>query len=237
MIQTEILMIPVLFLPGLLCDADLWRSQIDGLSDIVAPSIADLTLDDSITDMAARALTSAPPRFALVALSMGGYVAFEILRQAPDRVIRLALLDTSAAPDTSERSQARHNAIKSLEMGKFRGVTSKLLPLLLHPENIDSPVALKVKAMAERVGGAAFVRQQRAILSRLDSRPTLKHIDVPTLVAVGAEDLITPPSQAAEIQSNISGAQMHVFKDCGHLPALEKPEETTDLLSGWLRSA
>lgn len=149
---------PVVFLPGLLCDATLWRAQVDELADCVAPMVADLKIDDSIAAMARRTLAAAPASFALAGLSMGGYVALEIMRQAPERVTRLALLDTSAAADTTERARDRHAAIESLKLGRLLGVTDRLLPQLIHPRHIDGPVAEQVKAMAARVGGEAFIR-------------------------------------------------------------------------------
>ena len=225
---------PVVFLPGLLCDATLWHAQVDRLADRVAPMVADLTLDASVADMARRTLAAAPPTFALAGLSMGGYVAFEIMRQAPERVTRLALLDTSAAPDTDDRARDRRAAIESLTLGRFLGVTDRLLPQLVHARHLDGPVAEQVKAMAARVGGPAFIRQQQAILGRPDSRPMLGAITVPTLVAVGDADVLTPPEDSAEIHAGIPGAALHVFADCGHLPALEQPEETTRLLRDWL---
>ena len=125
---------PLLFLPGLLCDHQLWGHQIDSLSDIADMTVADLTQDDSMTDMAARALEGAPPTFALAGLSMGGYVAQEILRQAPERVTRLALVDTSPYADTNEQSERRKGFIEQVKQGQFRGVTSRLLPMLIQPK-------------------------------------------------------------------------------------------------------
>jgi pimeloyl-ACP methyl ester carboxylesterase len=227
-------LIPTVFLPGLLCDAMIWRSQIDALSDVVAPFVADLTLDDSITAMARRVLASAPPRFALVALSMGGYVALEIVRQAPERVTRLALIDTSARADTPERAAQRAAGMASLERGRFVGITRTLLDTLVHPEKTSGAVADALRAMAMRVGGPAFLRQQRAILNRPDSREDLPHIRVPTLVSVGDGDMITPVQDASEMASLIPGASLHIFARCGHLPAVELPDETSQLLRRWL---
>ena len=225
---------PLLFLPGLLCDARLWRDQVAGLADVADARVADLTLDDSLAAMARRALDGAPERFALAALSMGGYVAFEILRQAPERVTRLALLATSAAPDSPDRAARRRAAMKSLASGRFMGVTRRLLPQLIHPERVATPLGDEVRAMAERVGGAAFLRQQTAILGRPDSRPMLASIAVPTLVAVGVADVLTPVAESRAMFRAIPGASLHVFGRCGHLPAMERPEKTTALLRGWL---
>ncbi len=227
---------PLILLPGLLCDAALWRAQIDALADVAAASVADLTLDDTVGGMAGRVLAAAPPSFALAGLSMGGYVAFEIMRRAPERVTRLALFDTSAAPDTDKRAAQRRRLVESLKVGRFRGVTRRMLPELLHPSHVDGPVGEAVMAMAERVGADAYRRQQHAILSRPDSRPLLPAVSVPTLVAVGDGDRVTPIAKAREIHAGIAGSALHLFEDCGHLPALEKPEETSALLREWLAS-
>lgn len=224
----------LLLLPGLLNDAQLWTAQIDALDDIAQCHVADLTRDDSVAAMATRALVNAPPRFALAALSMGGYVAFEILRQAPERVTRLALLDTSATPDTSDRAAQRRAAMDSLRLGRFMGVTGRLLPQLVHPAHVDGAVGTAVRAMAARVGGDAFLRQQQAILDRPDSTPLLPMIAVPTLVAVGDSDRLTPPSDAHLMRDCIPNAAFHCFPECGHLPPMEAPEETSLVLRRWL---
>lgn len=229
-------LLPTVFLPGLLCDAGLWRPQIDALAGVVAPMVADLTLDSDIPAMARRVLASAPARFALVALSMGGYVALEILRQAPERVTRLALLDTSARPDTPERAEVRRAGMASLERGRFVGITRSLLETLVHPAHTRGPVADALRTMAARVGSAAFLRQQRAILGRIDSRADLAEIRVPTLVAVGDADQVTPLRDAEEMAGLIPNARLHVFRGCGHLPALELPDETSALLLDWLKT-
>lgn len=229
---------PTLFLPGLLCDATLWRPVIDQLADRIAPNVADLTLDSSVTEMAARTLAAAPPRFALVALSMGGYVAFEILRQAPERVTRLALFSTSAGSDSAARVAQRQRGIDSLKTGRFVGVTSRLLPQLVHPQHIGDEVGETVKTMAKRVGGEAFIRQQQAIITRPDSHATLTGITVPTAMIVGADDVLTPPREAEAIHAAIAGSTLDILPDCGHLPALERPEDSAAILRQWLdRSA
>ncbi len=228
---------PLVLLPGLLCDARLWREQALALHDVADIQVADLTLDDSVSAMAARVLAAAPQRFALGGLSMGGYVAFEILRQAPERVTRLALFSTSAAPDSPQRAEQRRRAMAALSVGRFLGVTQQMMPQLLPASRLSDPLAGEVKAMAGRVGGEAFLRQQQAILGRPDSRPDLAGVRVPTLVAVGDLDRLTPPAEAQAIHEGIAGSTLHVFADCGHLPAMERPDETTALLRAWLAEA
>jgi pimeloyl-ACP methyl ester carboxylesterase len=226
----------LLLLPGLLCDARLWRDQVAAFAPGRRCVVADLTHDDTLPAMAARALAAVPPdaRLAVCGLSMGGYVAFEILRQVPGRVDRLALFDTSARPDTPEQTRRRRALLALSESGMFRGVTPRLLPQLLHPDHLKGQLADDVMAMAERVGRAAFHRQQRAIMHRPDSRPMLPGIAVPTLVAVGEGDVLTPPELAEEMAGLIPGARLARIAGAGHLPTMEKPEAANALLADWL---
>lgn len=225
---------PLLLLPGLLCDAGLWAPQAEALADVAEVQVADLTQDDRVEAMAARVLARAPARFALAGLSMGGYVAFEILRQAPERVSRLALLDTTAAPDSPERALQRRRSLAILTRGRFLGVTQQLLPTLVHPRHVLGPVGEAVQAMARRVGPEAYRRQQTAILHRPDSRPLLPMLTQPTLVLGGADDALTPPAVVQALAEQIPGAQLHTLPDCGHLPTLEQPEATSALMRRWL---
>ena len=228
---------PVVFLPGLLCDQGLWRHQVRALADISAPMVADLTLDASVEAMARRTLAAAPPRFSLVGLSMGGYVALEIMRQAPERVRRLALVDTSARNDSPERIAQRQLGIDSLRHGKFVGITRKLLGDLVHSSHLEDHVAAEMRAMALRVGGEAFLRQQEAIMNRPDSRPGLSGVSVETMIVVGEDDRVTPVEHAEEMQAAIPGAALHVIPNCGHMPALEEPELLGEMLRDWLSGA
>ena len=232
--QVPMSRIPLVFLPGLICDAALWQQQADALSDIADATIADLTHAISIAEMADQVLASAPPQFALAGLSMGGYVALEMMRRAPQRVLKLALFDTSAAPDPAERAAQRRAGLESLKLGKFVGVTTKMLPQLVHAQHLESEVGEAVMAMAARVGSQVFIRQQEAILERDNYLPTLTDIKVPTLVAIGDSDILTPMQHSLDIHWGIKGSRFHVFKNCGHLPALEVPQETTMLLRRWL---
>lgn len=229
--------IPLILLPGLLCDSILWAHQVVHLADRAAPQVANLTQDDHVAAMARRVLDHAPERFALAALSMGGYVAFEIMRQAPERVSRLCLIDTSARPDTEEQARRRRGLLALARTGKFKGVTPRLLPQLIHHDRIDEPeLANAVMDMAERVGQAAFLRQQSAILARPDSRPTLASIRCPTLAICGEQDQLTPPELSQEIAAGAPNARLELIPDCGHLAPMERPERVTALMREWLAS-
>ncbi|MBV9654681.1 MAG: alpha/beta fold hydrolase [Acetobacteraceae bacterium] len=229
---------PLLLLPGLLCDRELWAAQVEALSGRYDLRIADLTQDDSVGAMAARAIAGMPPRFAVAALSMGGYVAFELMRAVPERVAALCLFDTSARPDTKEQARRRRGLIALTRVGRFRGVNPRLLPELLHPDNLGNPKLRDiVTGMALRVGRDAFIRQQTAILGRPDSRPVLTRIAVPTLVCTGEADRFIPPEHAAEIAAGIRGAQFAVIAGSGHLPPLERPADVNRLLAEWMENA
>lgn len=227
--------VPLAFLPGLLCDAALWRHQIEALAGLAEARIADFTRQETIAGMARAVLASMPERFALAGLSMGGYVAFEIMRQAPARVLRLALLDTRAGPDSPEDATRRRGLIELAEKGEFKGVTPRLLPLFLHPaRHEDAALTGEVRAMAERVGRDAFIRQQKAILGRPDSRPTLVTIACPTLVLCGRQDALTPVGDHMAMAAGIREARLRVIEDCGHLATLERPEAVNEALEAWL---
>jgi pimeloyl-ACP methyl ester carboxylesterase len=227
--------IPLVLLPGLLCDAALWAAQVAALSDIADPSVADLSRDDSLAAMARRVLSAAPARFALAGLSMGGYVAQEIMRRSPERVTRLALLDTSARADAPERAAQRRGFIELAHKGQFKGIQPRMLPVYLHPDHLqDKAITDAVLAMAERVGKDAFLRQQQAIMNRPDGREDLKRIAVPTLVLCGRDDQATPYEHNAEIAGLIPGATFVAIDRCGHLSTMERPAEVSAALRRWL---
>ncbi len=188
---------PIAFFPGLLCDAQLWQPQVVGLGPAIDPWIAEFKRDDSIAAMAARALAECPyPKFALAGLSMGGYVALEAMRQAPERIERLALLDTQARPEAPEARERRLALMALAQKGEFVGVTDRLMPLLVHPSRLaDAPLVELIKDMAKNIGKDAFLRQQQAIMDRADSRESLWKVRCPTLVLCGAQDQRTPPDR------------------------------------------
>jgi len=225
----------VVLIPGLLLSARLYAQQIPELWRRAPVMVAAHTRDDSMAAIARRILAAAPARFALVGLSMGGYIAFEILRQAPERVARLALLDTMATPDTPEVSAARRTQMALAETGNLGAVVGNLFPRLVHPaRHDDAELRALIDAMAADVGVQGYLRQQRANLARPDSRPTLAAIGCPTLVLVGEQDALTPPERAVEMARGVGGARLVRLPDCGHLSALERPREVTQALLDWL---
>jgi len=230
--------LPVVLVPGLLASARLYAAQIPALWQCGPVMVADHTRDDTMAAIAARILASAPPVFALAGLSMGGYVGFEIVRQAPQRVARLALLDTSARPDTPEQSAGRRAQIALASQGRFAEILDAQFPRLvgrMHRE--DRSLRALLEQMAEEVGVAAFIRQQTAIMGRLDSRPTLGSIRCPTLVLVGEDDELIPLERAAEIAHGIARARLVTVPRCGHVSTLEQPAEVTRALLEWLRDS
>ncbi|GAC1451871.1 MAG: alpha/beta hydrolase [Steroidobacteraceae bacterium] len=229
--------LPVVLVPGLLCSARLYAAQIPQLWLRGPVMVADHTRGDSMTAIARRILAAAPPRFALAGLSMGGYLAFEILRQAADRVVKLALLDTTARADTPEAIAARRAQLAQVAAGGLAEVADAQFMRLVHPQRrADANLRQVNRLMASEVGAAGFVRQQTAIIGRVDSRPDLKGIRCPTLVIVGEADALTPPDRAAEMAEGIPGARLLQVPECGHLSTLERPEAVTEALLQWLRS-
>lgn len=211
--------LPLVFLPAMGCDGQLWARQILDLGDVSRPELGDLTLDDTLEAMAARVLADAPPRFAVAGVSLGGYVAMEMVRQAPHRVMGLALFGTRAS------LTARPRTVK--EQG--------LLATAPHADPMLTPIISgPVQAMAERVGAEVFARQQQALLARPDLAPAIAAVRVPTLVAVGDRDRICLPADAQALADKIPDARFHVLKSCGHLAPMERPGETTALLRDWL---
>lgn len=229
--------LPLLLVPGLLCSAKLYAPQVAALWPFGPVMIADHRRDDDIGAIAARILAQAPPRFALAGLSMGGYIAFAMLRQAPERIAKLALLDTSARPDTTEQSAAREKFIAMAEAGKLSEVVDTLAPRFLHRDRRDdAPLNGVIRDMAADTGADAFVRQEKAIMTRPDSRPLLASIQCPTLVLVGEGDELTTPELAREITAGIVGARLVVVPNCGHLSTIEQPEAVNAALGEWLRT-
>ena len=229
---------PLVLLPGLLCDAALWEPQLSELADIADFFVADLTDQQSIEEMAASVLRDSPwKEFSLAGLSMGGYVAQEIMRQAPQRVTRLGLLDTRSHSELPEETERRRQFMKLAQTERsFTPVTNRMLPLMLHASRVkDAPLVKIIREMAERTGIEAYIRQQNAIIARPDYRPMLPSIACPTLVLCGRQDRLTPLENSEQMAAAIPGAKLAVVEECGHVSTLERPTEVNGAMRDWLR--
>jgi len=210
---------PLVLLPAMGCDGQLWARQVTDLGDIAHPELGDLTADDTLAGMAARVLAHAPPRIAVAGVSLGGYVALEMIRQAPERIERVALFATRATMQMRPRTVGEQGLLATAPHAD---------PML--SKNISGPV----QAMAERVGAEVFERQQRALLARPDIGASIEAVAVPALVAVGDRDRICMPDDARALADGIPGARFHILRQCGHLAPMERPGEVTMLLHAWL---
>jgi pimeloyl-ACP methyl ester carboxylesterase len=228
---------PLVLLPGLLCDAALWEPQRSGLTDLAEFFVADLTHQDSIGEMAASVLRAALwEEFALAGLSMGGYVAQEIMRQAPHRVTKLALLDTRSCAELPEETKRRHELMQLAQSARdFTPVTNRMLPLLVHASRVKEAALVQgIREMAQRVGLEAYLRQQHAIIARPDYRALLPNINCSTLVLCGRQDRLTPLENSEQMAGAIPGAELMVVEECGHMSTLERPAEVNSALRSWL---
>ena len=227
---------PILLVPGLGASPRIYAPVLPMIWRHGPVMVANHIRDDSIGAIARRVLAEAPPRFALAGHSMGGYIALEIMRQAPERVMRLALINTQARPDTSEATEMRRDRMARARAGDYHAVIDEMFPDLVHPaRRDDADLRALMHGMGDDIGTEAFIRQQTACISRADSRPTLAAIACPTLVLTGDEDNAIPNSLSVEMAAAIPGAKLTVIPHCGHLPQPEQPQATIAALVEWLR--
>jgi len=225
----------LVLVPGLLCSHDLWLDQIGEFEEDYDLMIFDHTQYDNLLDMVRHFLADAPEKFNLAGLSMGGYIAFEIMRQAPQRVAKLILLDTNARADRQPQIDMRDALIKRAAAEDIRSIAQELIPYLIHPDRLnDTELCERILDMASEVGAEGFQRQQRALIARPDSREALPGIACPTLIICGEDDRLTPPKVHQEMADLIPGAQYHLIPNCGHLSTMECPEEVNGLMRAFL---
>jgi len=227
---------PLVLLPGLMCDARLFQPQIASLSCSRAVTVAPVGLGERIEEIASNLLDQLPHRFALAGLSMGGVVALEIVRRAPERVSRLCLMSTDAQADTPHLAATREELLVGAKAGRLEDVIRRIIgsdTLAPGPKRI--PILNEVVAMALDLGPEMFERQIRALQRRPDQQGELRRIKVPTLILCGAHDTLTPVRKHSFMADLIPGAELQVIEEAGHLPTLETPQIVCDAFESWLK--
>lgn len=218
-------MTKLVLIPGLLCSEVLFAPQIKTLKDEVEIVVAETKGMDSITAMATRLLDENNGEIVIAGLSMGGYVALEAIRLAADRIRGIGLLSTAADQDTDKKKKMRKELIRLSSIGKFKGVTPRLLPQFLSPAALeDEALTLRVMEMAAEVGQENFALQQNAIMGRRDQRDILPDYYRPALVLCGLIDVLTPPEKSEEMASLLPNAELVLLPEIGHLSTLEAPQ-------------
>lgn len=227
-------MTQILFVPGLLCTSAIFEAQFAAFDGIADCHVADTTGMASITQMAERALAQMEGSFALLGFSMGGYVALEMMRLAPHRIKGLALVSTSSRADTAEKKAARQSLVDLSKIGKFKGVTPRLLPRFFSQTALgDEAKTSVVLKMGAQIGQENFMLQQQAIMGRRDQRPHLSAITQPAIVICGTLDVLTPPEDAKEMAQALPNVTLHLLDDIAHMSTLEAPEAVNSALKDW----
>jgi pimeloyl-ACP methyl ester carboxylesterase len=220
--------------PGLICDQEVWAYPRAHLSEVANITYAPADETDTMQGLAEAVLDLAPKTFAIAGFSMGGYVALEVLRQAPHRVERIAVLDTSSRADTPEKAASRTAAIADCEEDRFGDLLDRFVPQLLHPDRHEDPIFGRVRAMGERIGPDLFADRHRAMQTRTDARELLQGTDIPVRAIVGRSDALTSVAEHQEIADLAPRGRLSLIEDCGHMPPLERPQAATALLRDWL---
>lgn len=227
--------LPIVLVPGLGSSVRNHLAILPTLWRHGSVMVINQTRDETIEAMAARALSEAPPKFALIGHSLGGYIVLEMIRQAPERIARLALLNTSARLDTPETTTLRLHRIAETKAGRYAEMQAANFPISVHPSRSEDPELIEMSRLTrEDAGPDAFLRQQTAIMARKDSRPFLKDIRVPTLVLSGDQDRTISNELSKEMADLIPGARLVIVPRCGHLAPAEQPEEVSEALEEWL---
>ncbi|MFJ9384328.1 alpha/beta fold hydrolase [Peribacillus sp. NPDC101481] len=226
--------VPLILLPGTLCDERLWETV--NLSDLADVKVCDVSKADTIEGIAKSVLEEAPDKFALAGLSLGGIISLEIMRIAPKRVIKLALLETNPNPPSLEQIEGWERFIDMANNGQFLDITiNHLLPVLIHPDRRnDEGLVSTIIDMAEKVGIEGYINQLKAVMTRSDQRPILSTISCPTMILVGREDRVCPLHMSEFLTENIPRANLEIISHSGHLSPLEQPEKVSAALREWL---
>ncbi|MEY8191948.1 alpha/beta fold hydrolase [Peribacillus simplex] len=226
--------VPLILLPGTLCDERLWETV--NLADLADVKVCDVSKADTIEGIAKSVLEETPDKFALAGLSLGGIISLEIMRLAPERVMKLALLDTNPNPPTLEQIEGWERFINMANNGQFLDITiNHLLPVLIHPDRRnDEALVSKIIDMAEKIGIEGYINQLKAVMTRSDQRPILPAIECTTMILAGREDRVCPLHMSEYLTENIPTANLEIVSHSGHLSPLEQPEKVSAALRKWL---
>ncbi len=227
---------PLVFLPDLMCDARLFAPQIAAFSRDTAVMVAPVTQGERMEEIASALLTVLPSKFALAGAGLGGNVAMELLRRAPDRITRIALIATTPLAETPQEAAAREPQIIGAKTGRLNEILRDMLtPTGLAPGPGRVGVLQATVQMGTDLGPEVFVRQSRALQRRRDQQATLRHCKVPALVLCGRHDMLAPVKRHSFMAELIPQAELGVIEDAGHVPSLETPQECTDALRAWMK--
>jgi pimeloyl-ACP methyl ester carboxylesterase len=227
--------LPLVFACAHLSNEALFAPQVAAVADIAESQIVTFRDQTSMRAMAEHLLASAPPRFVLIGLSLGGYVAFEVLQQAPERVAGLVLMDTRADADDPVRTANRLRAIEIVATGGIDALIPALPPLWMHPASAANPALVAtLTSMARDIGDSGQRNQQQAMMVRGDSFDTLRAVRVPTLILCGRDDVPTPLAEHEKMHAAIPDSTLEIIEDCGHLSTIEQPEAVNSVLRNWL---
>ena len=233
--EKEVMKFPIVFLPGLMCDSRLFQPQIDMLSGQKVIILAPMTGNSNVTGIALDLLDSLPNKFELIGLSFGGIVALEMIRLAPDRILSLALLDTSYLSEPPHISQKRTTQIQAVQDGKLDEVMMHdHIPFYLADGSGSGPISDLCLTMAKGMGNDAFIAQSRALISRRDQTKTLKNIKIPTIIICGEHDRLCTVKTHINMAELVKGSSLEIIPETGHLPTLENPKITNRILKEWL---
>jgi pimeloyl-ACP methyl ester carboxylesterase len=223
----------LVLLPAMLCDGDLYRPQIEALSDLVQP-FPRVVAELSMADAARLLLRDAPSRFLLAGMSYGGCLAIEVAITAPQRVAGLWLMGCNPGPHGDREGALR--SVDRVRAGAFDAVVDETATTIVYGDGPNAASAVSAfGSMARRAGPEIFLRQSVSLIERLDRRPALSRISCPTLLLWGKEDRFAGLQHAKYMEEHIPGSRLVVLESCGHLPTLEQPDDTTDAARRWLR--
>ena len=225
----------LVMIPGMMCDERIFSPQIDSLGDEIELTIADISRFSSVVDLASDVLKKAPRKFSLLGHSMGGIVAMEMYSQEPNRIEKLILMDTNPNSELEEVKSKREPQIKDVSEGRLLNVMrDEMKPNYLAQSKNQSSVLNVCMDMALSLGPDVFINQSRALQTRADQQSNIQSINIPVLIICGSEDKLCTVERHEMMHNMISNSELRIINNAGHMPTLEQPSETTEILKEWL---